>query len=289
METSSRSPGTGSRYRFSLLRSTFCHVPGIGRESELSLWMQGCTDWTHFLESPADFSVGSADRDLVSDTLKKSEEALLSGKHQFFRAMLGSGEAWRAWPEFRDSCVYLDIETDGGFQGEAVTTIGLYDGREFQCLVRGRDLENFPDVISHYSMIVSFYGSAFDLPMLEKRFHGLRFDQIHLDLCFAMKKLGVKGGLKKIEKQLGIHRDADTDGLDGRDAIRLWREFQGGNERSLKRLIAYNRDDVVNLETLAEIAYNRLWASLWSELPCNSSDTARNASAARSTPESSTS
>lgn len=251
--------------------------------------MQGCTDWAHFLQAPQEFSVGSADRDLVFDTILKSEEALNSGTHQFFRAMLGSGEVWRAWPDFRHSCVYLDIETDGGFQGEAVTTIGLYNGSDFQCLVRGQDLENFPDVISHYSTIVSFYGSAFDLPMLEKRFRGLKFDQIHLDLCFAMKKLGIKGGLKKIEKQLGINRNVDTDGLDGRDAIRLWREYERGSERSLKTLIAYNRDDVVNLETLAEIAYTRLRASLWSELPCSSNETALKASAALSTPDSSTS
>ncbi len=185
-----------------------------------------------------------------------SKDALTLGNHQFFQKALGTAEAWRAWPEFRESCVYLDIETDGGNSGQAVTTIGLYDGKEFVALVKGNDIENFRDVISRYSMIVTFFGIGFDLPMLQKRFRGIEFDHIHMDLCFTLKRLGYRGGLKKIEKQLGIARPCETDGLNGQDAIRLWREYQRGREESLETLIAYNREDVVNLEVLAQIAYD---------------------------------
>ena len=109
-------------------------------------------------------------------------------------------------------------------------------------------------------MIVTFFGLGFDVPMLQKRFTSIPFDQLHLDLCATLKRIGFRGGLKKIEKQLGWNRGDELDGLNGLDAIRLWSEYCRGREESLDTLIAYNREDVVNLEKLAEIAYVQLEA-----------------------------
>lgn len=241
-----------------MLRKTFLHVPGIGQQTEKHLWEQGCNDWETFLSRPDDFKLGTASLELAKSEIAASIEHLERGEHQFFRSRLGLAEAWRAWPEFREKCCYLDIETDGGQSGESITTIGMYDGKEFRCLVQGDNLAEFPDLISHYSMIVTFFGSGFDLPLLQRKFPYVKFDQIHLDLCPTLKRIGYRGGLKKIEKVLGIARDEDTDGLSGLDAIRLWREYQRGAQASLDTLIAYNREDVVNLERLAQIAYDQL-------------------------------
>jgi hypothetical protein len=194
----------------------------------------------------------------MAETLAESVVALDHKNASYFKSQLGAKEAWRAWPEFQSDCCYLDIETDGGMSGSSVTTIGLYDGNRFTCLVRGQDLEIFPDYISRFKYLVTFYGTGFDLPMLQKAFPGLRFPQIHLDLCFALKRLGYRGGLKRIEKQLGISRGDETDGLSGLDAIRLWREYQLGREESLRTLIEYNQEDVVNLEILAQLAFDQL-------------------------------
>jgi uncharacterized protein YprB with RNaseH-like and TPR domain len=71
----------------------------------------------------------------------------------------------------------------------------------------------------------------------------------------------LRGGLKRIEKELGIDRGENLDGLDGLAAIRLWRAYRTqGDDEALQTLIAYNREDVVNLETLAEYAYEHLRA-----------------------------
>lgn len=241
-----------------MLTQTFCHIPGVGRETERSLWGQGCLDWDCYLAAPDRFSVGSASKELAREHVERSVEALAEGKHEFFASSLGMGEAWRAWPEFRGSCVYLDIETDGGRHGSSITTIGLYDGKSFTGLVKGVDLGNFPDLISQYSMIVTFFGAGFDLPLLQKCFRNVRFDQIHLDLCPTLRRIGLKGGLKRIERRLGIGRSEDTDGLDGMDAIRLWQRHLRGDDSALPILLAYNREDVVNLEALAEYAYREL-------------------------------
>ncbi|MCH8977782.1 MAG: ribonuclease H-like domain-containing protein [Armatimonadetes bacterium] len=241
-----------------MLERTFCHIPGIGGCTERSLWQQGCLSWGDYLASPNDFQIGGVKRDYFDRYVQKSADLLERGDHKFFAQALGGKQAWRAWPQFRNRCVYLDIETDGGQRGESITMVGLYDGADFTCLVKGEDLDHFPDVIAKYSMIVTFFGAGFDIPMLKKAFPTVPFSQIHLDLCFSLKKVGYRGGLKKIEKQLGIARSDETDGLTGFDAIRLWAEYQGGSEASLKTLVEYNREDVVNLERLAEVAFEKL-------------------------------
>ncbi|MBX3120231.1 MAG: ribonuclease H-like domain-containing protein [Fimbriimonadaceae bacterium] len=244
-----------------MLRNTFLHIPGVGRTTERALWEKGFSSWDILLERLQEAPLGTADVEDTRTTLEASTLALNEMRHQFFAPVLGIGEAWRAWPEFRKSCVYLDIETDGGQSGESITMVGLYDGESFRALTKGEDLAEFPDIISHYSMIVTFFGSGFDIPMLQKKFRNVPFDHIHLDLCPTLKKLGYRGGLKNIEKQLGIARVEDAQGLTGLDAVRLWREYIRGNESSLETLIAYNREDVVNLERLAEFTYRKLKAN----------------------------
>jgi uncharacterized protein YprB with RNaseH-like and TPR domain len=242
-----------------LLTKTFCHIQGVGHTTERSLWEEGCEDWDKFLEDPSRYHVGVPGTEAVSKAVRRSKEMLEKGEYQYFRKGLGMAEAWRAWPEFRDSCVYLDIETNGGSSGDSITTIGLYDGSEYTCLIKDQSLDSFRDHISRYSMIVSFFGASFDVPMLQRRFPDVEFDQIHLDLCPTLRRLGIKGGLKKIEKQLGINRGEDTDGLDGLAAIRLWHAYlRRGDEKALETLIAYNREDVVNLERLSAYAYENL-------------------------------
>ncbi len=158
---------------------------------------------------------------------------------------------WRLFGEFRHRTAYLDIETSGSFPGE-VTVIGVYDGNSVKSFVNGRNLEEFQDEIL----------TTFDVPVLRKWFRRLSLPPAHLDLRFALKRIGLKGGLKSIEKQAGIYRDSSIDGLDGYDAILLWDAYQWGDEQSLERLIRYNAADIVSLEALAELAYNRLSAEL---------------------------
>lgn len=226
---------------------------------ERSLWEQGCDDWDALLADPARYTYGAAPQDLVVEQIADSRRKLEAREHQFFAQSLRMSESWRAYEEFKDSCVYLDIETDGRDGPDCVTTIGMWDGAEFTCLIKGKDLEAFRDKISHYAMVVTFFGAGFDVPVLEKRFPGFRFDQIHFDLCPALRKLGYRGGLKKIERTLGIIREGEIAELSGLDAVRLWRAYEWrGSERALETLVAYNRADVVNLEKLAEFAFPRM-------------------------------
>jgi uncharacterized protein YprB with RNaseH-like and TPR domain len=107
-------------------------------------------------------------------------------------------------------------------------------------------------------MLVTFFGTGFDLPMLSRRFPDLAFDQLHVDLCHALRRLGYRGGLKKVEVDLGLVRAPETRGLSGWDAVRLWREHRAGSREALELLLAYNREDVLNMRELLAIAYNGL-------------------------------
>ena len=215
--------------------------------------------WDDLLASPNKYRYGAAPTADVGAFIGRSCDALNNRNHQFFRQYLGLAEGWRAWSAFRDRTVYLDIETDGGQSGDSITTIGMYDGTDFKCLIKGEDLGSFPDIISHYGQIVTFFGNGFDIPMLRKKFPHVTFDQIHIDLCPTLKRLGLRGGLKKIEVQLGLARADETAGLNGLDAIRLWRRYdRAGDSSALETLIAYNREDVVNLEWLAQYAFDQL-------------------------------
>lgn len=241
-----------------MLRSTFIIVPGIGLSTERELWKQGIKDWGMLLENLDDARIGTASKEDCRRTLETAEQMLADGNHQYFAKKLGVYEAWRAWDAFRARTVYLDVETDGRTYGDCLTVVGLYDGKEFRVLVRDRDLDTFVDAISHYSLIVTFFGAGFDLPVLQKSFWDFKFDQIHLDLCPTLKRLGYHGGLKQIERQCGIQRQPEVDGLSGLDAVLLWNRHLRGEEGALERLIEYNKADVVNLEKLAEIACLKL-------------------------------
>ena len=64
--------------------------------------------------------------------------------------------------------------------------------------------------------------------------------------------------LKRIEKDLNIFRDPEIDGMDGYDAVRLWKAYEWGDRAALDRLIQYNRADIVNLEPLMEMGYHQM-------------------------------
>ena len=179
----------------------------------------------------------------------------------FFNDRLPPGEMWRVFHSFRHRAVYLDIETSGYDQWtNDITVIGLYDGNRVQTFINGKNLEAFETAIADYDLVITFNGACFDLPFIKRRFPGISLPQGHIDLRFVLKKLGLEGGLKKIEKDLGITRSDEIEGVDGFEAVRLWQQYRWGDEKALETLIEYNSADIVNLEPLMETAFEKLKA-----------------------------
>jgi uncharacterized protein YprB with RNaseH-like and TPR domain len=237
-----------------LLTSTYIHIRGIRPAHERALWDQGALTWQHFLAEPQKWDLGGQAMAPIHRAVAASLRHYEAGEYQYFARRLNRKEHWRAFAEFREQLAYLDIETQGT-RDDCVTVVGLYDGVEYRSFVRGENLADFPDAISHFSGIVTYFGTGFDLPMLLREFPNLEFDQFHIDLCPTLHRLGYRGGLKSVERQFGIERSARTSGLSGRDAVILWRRARSGDQAALDLLIEYNREDVVNLERLGEEAY----------------------------------
>jgi uncharacterized protein YprB with RNaseH-like and TPR domain len=241
----------------SVLTSTFLHIPGVSWKTEVSLWEQGAENWYAFLASPTRFRTGSVGAKRIQAALNESLQRLEKGEHQYFRRRLPARETWRVFPEFRNSLIYLDIETCGTPKNE-ITVVGAWDGQRYYSFVQGENLAEFPDFLSRHSVVVTFYGSGFDLPVLKRTFPTAPFDQIHIDLCPTLRRLGLTGGLKSIERALGIERSSATAGMTGYDAVQLWRSHRKGRRDALPLLLQYNREDVQNLEPLMEHAYSAL-------------------------------
>lgn len=241
-----------------MLRQTFLHVPGVGYRTEERLWRSGIASWDDVGTDRMAW-VSPHLRDVLADEIARSEAALRGGRYRYFTLRLPLREHWRVWPEFRDAVAFLDIETTGLDIGrDALTVVGVYDGRRKRSFVRGENLEELPAALDRARLLVTFNGSRFDVPFLRRAFPRMRLDQLHLDLMNPLHRLGYWGGLKKIERRLGIERSDETAGLSGFDAIRLWAEYEAGDEDARDRLVAYNLEDVVNLEPLAEFAYASL-------------------------------
>lgn len=186
--------------------------------------------------------------------LEESARRLEAGDALWFSERLAQAEQWRLFPHFKHSAAYVDIETSGLAWPQAqITSIALYDGENLSVYVNGRNLDDFLADIDRYSLLVTWNGRAFDVPFINRAMN-VNLKMAHLDLLPVFRALDIRGGLKKVEKLLGLERDA-LDGVDGYTAVQLWREYaRFGDQRALETLLAYNAEDVFSLEYLAHYA-----------------------------------
>ncbi|KKM27758.1 hypothetical protein LCGC14_1571490 [marine sediment metagenome] len=245
-----------------MIRNTFSILNGIGASKESRLWREGVLTWEDFLSTDFPAGISPGNKGLYDEKLTEASARLLEGDASFFSETLARTEHWRLFDRFSEHAVCLDIESNGlpADSGGYVTVVGLYDGNRYTSLVRGRDLsaEALSSALAGCKCLVTFYGSVFDVPFMEKALPGFRLGVPHFDLCFGLKRLGIKGGLKRIEGKFGIARDGDVEGMDGYEAVHLWHRAKRGDSRALDLLVKYNREDTVNLWLIAHKTYRML-------------------------------
>ena len=235
------------------LRNTYIGVDGVGETTERRLWEAGARTWSEFDPSLCGPTTG----DRIKSFIEAARPRLEDGDSAFFHRHLPSGERWRLYEDFRESACFFDIETTGlDRHRDRVTCVSAHRDGDTETLVRGEDLTRANlERLLDAPLLVSFNGARFDVPFLETGF-GLRVDAPHLDLMYPCRRAGLTGGLKAIEPAVGVERDRPD--VSGEDAVRLWREHERGVDGALETLVAYNREDVVNLRTVADAAVQRL-------------------------------
>jgi len=237
-----------------MLKNTFHHIPGIGAHTEKQIWNAGIPNWEEFLQDHRGI-LSQGKTTLAKRTIDQSKEQLRKDNPIYFTNLLPSRLHWRIFPEFRHLAAYLDIETTGMESYCAITTIALYDGKQIRWYVDGENLDRFCDDIVKYKLIITYNGKAFDIPFIENQFR-IKLHHTHIDLRYMLASLGFTGGLKGCERQMGISR-GDLSGIDGYFAVLLWDDYiRKNNPHALETLLAYNIEDVVNLEKLMVMAYN---------------------------------
>jgi uncharacterized protein YprB with RNaseH-like and TPR domain len=238
-----------------MLQNTFIHIQSIGAITEQRLWESGIRDWES-INGDFPIPVSPARRYFLQKGIEESRQHLDGCNPVYFSKLLPSNQCWRLFPDFRESMVYLDIETTGlDLHFNTITTIALYDGQSIKTYVQGQNLDDFIEDIQKYKVIVSYNGKSFDVPFIENYFN-IRLNHAHIDLRYILYSLGFRGGLKGCERQLGMDRGELKD-IDGFFAVLLWNEYLNtGDQKMLETLLAYNIQDTINLEDLMVTAYN---------------------------------
>ncbi len=239
-----------------MLKKTFCHTCGISAETEKILWENGVCDWNYFLENFENIDcIPKSKLEKIKTEILFSIENLNEKNLDYFREKIPAKEHYRLidW----GNIAYVDIETTGLSRWtDEITMIGIYDGVDARSYISGVDLDEAYERLKDFDIVVTFNGKSFDLPFIEQKC-GYKFDIVHLDLRFMLSEFGLRGGLKKIERELGITRDDEVAEVDGFEAVKLWRRYKRGDENALRKLLIYNKEDIVNLKTLLEYYINR--------------------------------
>jgi uncharacterized protein YprB with RNaseH-like and TPR domain len=151
---------------------------------------------------------------------------------------------------------YLDIETTGcSRRYHDLTVIGIAIERpETMDIVQlvGPDITYaaLRNALADVQILYTYNGRRFDLPFIKNKLNlDLERQFRHHDLMHDCWKSKLMGGLKVVEQKLDIARQ--TKGIDGWMAVRLWWDYVNNNDlAALRTLLAYNREDVVNLQAL---------------------------------------
>jgi hypothetical protein len=241
-----------------MIENTFVHLPGIGAQTELRLWEQGILTWDALSEALPEMYRGKK-AEAIARALDESRVALDAMELEFFSSRLAGEHMWRLAPHCLKGAAYLDIESTGlGHPPIAhSTTIAVSMGGE---LFVEHDPEKKRELVERLDreakLLVTFNGACFDLPFLRSEF-GVGLRNPHVDLRIWFRRLGITGGLKKIQASFPEIHQRDSMDIDGYDAVKLWRMHQRGVPNALETLMTYNAEDAIVLEPLMHLAYAR--------------------------------
>lgn len=249
-----------------MLRATFQHlVRGISAEKEAALWRQGILTWEDFekrnpLPEPPSDNKG---KPVQNSLFSAPRAALCTGNAAFFSDLLNRREHFRIPLTFPEKTIFLDIETTGlSRYYDIITLVGWSSQGSYGVFVRGQDDAGLREIMRDAQVIVTFNGSLFDLPFLRAGFPDLKIPPVHIDLRFLAKRVGLSGGQKSIEQELGIKRPSAVLGIRGDSAPVLWHKYRRGSLDALKLLIEYNHCDIEGMKYILDDVVARLFGKL---------------------------
>ena len=243
-----------------LLRRSFQHLPGISASEEARLWEDGISDWKDLIRHiPVQLDLYRKRSSALQSAVEASEAALANRDIAFFARRLPKREFYRIAASFPECCAFLDIESTGlSTYYDQVTLVGWSVGSTYTALVDPDRIEQLERDLHEHPVIVTFNGSLFDLPFLARRFNTDWSGLFHVDLRYLAKRVGLTGGQKKIEVEIGLTREGTLEGIAGAEAVALWFDYKEGDLNALRDLVRYNHADIEGMKFLFEEVIRRV-------------------------------
>ena len=162
----------------------------------------------------------------------------------------------KLYAQFLHAALCVDIETTH-FNGP-ISILGVYRPQEGPVeslsFVRGRDLnsENLRQVFEGCRLLITYNGISFDIPRIRQEFPGVLPESLPvLDLYRLARRLGLNTNLKVLENTFGIPR-LNEEQSNRHCSVKYWKRYAAfQDEEALEKLLAYNRQDTINLYPLA--------------------------------------
>jgi hypothetical protein len=236
-----------------LIQECFRHFQGIGPKTAAALNENGFVSWDDCLTREEAIPFNGKRRNKLIEDIRKSRCALDSDDIDYFTASFPTAEHWRILGNYFPAATFIDLETTGLSRHCChASVIAAFHRGEMYSFVYGENLDDFLLLADAAELLVTFNGNSFDIPFLEKTFNIPSIGCAHVDLRWIAWHRGYRGGLKSIERQLGIRRPPHIDGIDGFEAVDLFFQWQRGDASSRDRLISYCKADVCSTYLIAE-------------------------------------
>lgn len=228
-------------------------LPGIGAARADALRREGCCCWTDLLNARRPMRIlDCCAWDETRVAAEAALRALESDDAAYFTKRLSSRERWRVLAHWFDRASFFDIETSGLEIDSIVTLVCCWHGDQPLRFLADENLDGFLDLLDDVKLLVSFNGASFDVPRVLSRFHIPELPCAHVDLRWLCHHTGWRGGLKNIERKLGLRRPSDLEGLGGAEAVWLWQAWADRqDERARRTLERYCSADTAMLKLLA--------------------------------------
>jgi len=239
-----------------MLQNTFLHLKKVNLKQEAKLWAKGITDWDQY-EAAFDRQLSLFEKQ--KPTFEISRKHFEQNNFQYFIERMPVSEYYRIALHCPEDVLFLDIETTGsGFRFDQITVVGWSLGDDFGFYISGEDSQPMLEAIDRAKVIVTFNGSGFDIPIVKSAFPEANFPVCHIDLRYLTRRIGLRGGQKKIEKAIGMYRDTDILDMTGQQAPILWDQHLNGDPHALGTLVRYNYADVYGMKIILDYAIGEI-------------------------------
>lgn len=239
-----------------MLKNTFCFLKGISQKKEALLWKNKIYTWSDY--------ANVYDRQISffnnkSNIFEDAYNAYNTKDVDFFIKKIPHDIWYRVAYSFPQDVIFLDIETTGlSFIYDEITVIGWMKNGKYDCYINGESTEKLFTEIESSKAIITFNGSLFDIKFISVAFPELKIPECHIDLRFFARRLGLSGGQKKIETELGFRRTSDIAQIHGENAPILWYKYCRGDMQSISTLIDYNFYDIQGMAYIFDECVNRM-------------------------------